>query len=51
MTALPGTSSRQCVGIMALMRPSFLALRELSFARGRFVLMGAVVGLVAVLMV
>lgn len=33
------------------MRPSFLALRELSFARGRFALMGAVVALVAVLMV
>jgi putative ABC transport system permease protein len=31
--------------------PSFLALRELSFARGRFALMGAVVALVAVLMV
>lgn len=36
---------------MAVMRPSFLAFRELSFARGRFVLMGAVVALVAVLMV
>ncbi|MCD6639755.1 MAG: ABC transporter permease [Nocardioides sp.] len=33
------------------MKPSFLALRELSFARGRFALMGAVVALVAVLMV
>lgn len=33
------------------MRPSFLALRELSFARGRFVLMGAVVALITVLMV
>lgn len=33
------------------MRPSFLALRELSFARGRFVLMGAVVTLITVLMV
>ncbi len=32
------------------MRPSFLALRELSFARGRFVLMGAVVTLITVLM-
>jgi putative ABC transport system permease protein len=31
--------------------PSFLALRELSFARGRFVLMGAVVALITVLMV
>ena len=33
------------------MRPSFLALRELAFARGRFVLMGAVVALISVLMV
>lgn len=33
------------------MRPSFLAVRELSFARGRFVLMGAVVALITVLMV
>ena len=33
------------------MRPSFLALRELVFARGRFVLMGAVVALISVLMV
>lgn len=33
------------------MKPSFLALRELSFARGRFALMGAVVALVSVLMV
>jgi len=32
-------------------RPSFLALRELVFARGRFVLMGAVVALVTMLMV
>lgn len=29
----------------------FLALRELSFARGRFALMGSVVALIAVLMV
>ena len=29
----------------------FLALREMSFARGRFVLMGSVVALIAVLMV
>lgn len=36
---------------MGGMRPWFLALRELSFARGRFALMGAVVALVAVLMV
>ena len=33
------------------MRPSFLALRELRFARGRFALMGLVVSLIAVLMV
>ncbi len=33
------------------MKPSFLALRELAFARGRFVLMGAVVSLITVLMV
>jgi putative ABC transport system permease protein len=33
------------------MSPSFLAVRELSFARGRFVLMGAVVALITVLMV
>ncbi|WP_206422624.1 ABC transporter permease [Nocardioides pantholopis] len=33
------------------MRPSFLAIRELSFARGRFALMGVVVALIAVLMV
>ena len=30
---------------------SFLALRELAFARGRFALMGAVIALIAVLMV
>lgn len=33
------------------MRPSFLAVRELAFARGRFALMGAVVALITVLMV
>lgn len=33
------------------MRPSFLAVRELSFARGRFALMGLVVALIATLMV
>jgi putative ABC transport system permease protein len=33
------------------MKPSFLALRELSFARGRFILMGVVVALITVLMV
>ncbi|WP_300683149.1 FtsX-like permease family protein [Nocardioides sp.] len=33
------------------MKPSFLAARELSFARGRFALMGAVVALISVLMV
>lgn len=33
------------------MKPSFLALRELSFAKGRFMLMGAVVALITVLMV
>ncbi len=33
------------------MSASFLALRELSFARGRFALMGAVVALITVLMV
>jgi putative ABC transport system permease protein len=33
------------------MKPSFLAVRELSFARGRFALMGAVVALIATLMV
>ncbi|WP_340539112.1 ABC transporter permease [Nocardioides sp. GXZ039] len=33
------------------MRPSFLAVRELTFARGRFLLMGAVVALIAMLMV
>lgn len=33
------------------MRPAFLALRSLSFARGRFALMGAVVALISVLMV
>lgn len=33
------------------MKPSFLALRQLRFARGRFALMGAVVALITVLMV
>ena len=33
------------------MKPSFLAMRELAFARGRFALMGAVVALISVLMV
>lgn len=33
------------------MKPSFLAVRELRFARGRFALMGSVVALIAVLMV
>lgn len=33
------------------MKPSFLAARELAFARGRFILMGAVVALITVLMV
>ena len=33
------------------MKPSFLSARELSFARGRFLLMGAVVALITVLMV
>ncbi|MBS4754528.1 ABC transporter permease [Nocardioides sp. zg-ZUI104] len=33
------------------MRPQFLAVRELRFARGRFALMGSVVALIAVLMV
>jgi putative ABC transport system permease protein len=32
-------------------KPSFLSVRELSFARGRFLLMGAVVALITVLMV
>ena len=33
------------------MNPTFLSLRELSFARGRFALMGTVVALIALLMV
>lgn len=33
------------------MKASFLAVRELAFAKGRFALMGAVVGLIAVLVV
>lgn len=36
---------------MCRVKPSFLAVRELSFARGRFALMGAVVALITVLMV
>ncbi len=44
-------SYRHCVYKTRSGLAMFLALRELSFARGRFVLMGSVVALIAVLMV
>lgn len=44
-------SYRHAVDMWVVMRPSFLTVREISFAKGRFALMGAVVSLTAVLVV